>query len=132
LLSRLLCINPQWKLIAFIMSIIVGLCVTSSFHVVAASMPRRSAFIVGIITELYVVYLLNCSSKHAWLRTTNNYINVVNASLFHDKYSIDLEKCEIQSPAQQKERGRHMWSFNRIKKVLHLVTWLIHLSREQI
>jgi hypothetical protein len=47
------------------MSIIVGLCVTSSFHIMAASMPRKSAFIMGIITELYVVYLLNRCSKRA-------------------------------------------------------------------
>jgi hypothetical protein len=65
LLARSSCINPQQKLIMFIMSIVVGLCVTSSFHIVAASMPRRSAFIVGTINELYVVYLLNCCSKHA-------------------------------------------------------------------
>jgi hypothetical protein len=34
------------------------------------------------------------------IKATNNYINVVNVSLFHRKYSIDLEKCEIQSLAQ--------------------------------
>jgi hypothetical protein len=45
------------------MSIVVGLCVTSSFHIVAASMSRKSAFIVGIIIELYVIYLLNRCSK---------------------------------------------------------------------
>jgi hypothetical protein len=34
------------------------------------------------------------------IKATNNYINIVNVSLFHRKYSIDLEKCEIQSLGQ--------------------------------
>jgi hypothetical protein len=65
LLVRPLRINLQQKLITFIMSVVVGLCVTSSFHIVAASMPTRSAFIVGIITELYIIYLRNRCSKRA-------------------------------------------------------------------
>jgi hypothetical protein len=106
LLARLSYINPQWKLIVFIMSIIVG--------------------------TMRHIFLPYRGSKCAWLRKTNNYINVVNVSLFHHKYNIDLEKCKIQSSAQQKERGMQMRLSNRIKKLLHLVTWLTHLSREQI
>jgi hypothetical protein len=65
LLVRPLRINLQRELITFIMSIVVGLYITSSFHIVAASMPTRSSFIVGIITELHIVYLLNRCSKRA-------------------------------------------------------------------
>jgi hypothetical protein len=44
------------------MSIVVGLGVTSSFHTVAASMTRRSAFIVDIITELPYIFLIVAAS----------------------------------------------------------------------
>jgi hypothetical protein len=87
------------------MGIIVGLCVTSSFQIMATSLPRRNTFIMDIIIELYVVSLLNCCNKRAQSRTTNNYINAFKVSLFHHQTSIDLEKCKIQSPTQQKEKA---------------------------
>jgi hypothetical protein len=48
----------------FTMGNIVGLCVASFFLIVLASMLRRSAFVVGIITKLCVVSLINHGSKH--------------------------------------------------------------------
>jgi hypothetical protein len=65
LLARSSRINHQRKLIAFIIDIVVGLCVTSSFQTMPTSMFRRSAFIMDIITKLYVVSLLNHCNKCA-------------------------------------------------------------------